>query len=55
LAPNERRIVQFKLNQRAFASYFTDRSAWVVTPGEFDILIGSSSRDIRAQATITLS
>jgi beta-glucosidase len=55
LAPGETKTVQFTLNERAFASYFTDRHAWVVTPGEFDILIGSSSADIRATNTITLT
>jgi beta-glucosidase len=55
LNPGETQTVEFTLDERAFASYFVDRKAWVVTPGDFEIQIGSSSRDIRATATITLA
>jgi beta-glucosidase len=55
LEPGESRTVRFTLERRAFAFYDPYRREWVVEPGEFDILAGSSSRDIRARATLTLS
>jgi beta-glucosidase len=55
LQPGESETVTFTLDRRAFASYDAIRKDWIVQPGEFDILLGSSSRDIRATATVTLS
>ncbi|HEX2953394.1 MAG TPA: glycoside hydrolase family 3 C-terminal domain-containing protein, partial [Bacillota bacterium] len=54
LEPGESNTVEFVLNERDFAFYSVEAKAWVVEPGEFDILIGSSSRDIRSKATIIL-
>ena len=48
----ETQAVHFDLNERAFAFYDPARRRWVVEPGEFEILVGSSSRDIRAGATL---
>jgi beta-glucosidase len=36
------------------AFYSTAKKAWVTEPGEFDVLIGSSSRDIRLKGSLTL-
>ncbi|MCX7669469.1 MAG: glycoside hydrolase family 3 C-terminal domain-containing protein, partial [Anaerolineae bacterium] len=55
LAPGEAQTVRFELDERALAFYDPDRKAWVAEPGEFEVLIGSSSRDIRARATFTLA
>jgi len=46
--------VRFSLDRRAFAFYDPIRCEWVVEPGEFEILVGSSSADIRARAKIML-
>ena len=54
LAPGEMKIVAFTLNQRSFAFYDPNRQDWIVEPGIFELLIGSSSRDIRASARIEL-
>ncbi|MBE3574010.1 MAG: glycoside hydrolase family 3 C-terminal domain-containing protein [Firmicutes bacterium] len=54
LQPGESKTVEFVLDFRAFAFYDPGRSRWVVEPGEFELLVGSSSRDIRARATIHL-
>lgn len=54
LAPGESQTVAFELDQRALAFYDTDRKAWVAEPGEFEVLVGSSSRDIRAVAAFRL-
>ncbi len=47
LKPGETRRVVFNLDKRAFAYYETAISDWFVEYGEFEILIGASSRDIR--------
>ena len=52
LAPGEIKEVVFRLDQRALAFYDADAKRWVVESGEFDILVGSSSRDIRLQARL---
>jgi beta-glucosidase len=54
LEPGEHTTLHFTLDARAFSFYDVDQKQWVVEPGEFEILVGSSSRDIRARATMTL-
>ncbi len=54
LQPGEEKTVAFELNERALAYYDPDQKAWVAEPGEFEALIGSSSRDIRLKAKFTL-
>ncbi len=54
LLPGEEKTVAFDLNERALAYYDPDRAAWVAEPGEFEVLIGSSSRDIRLKAKFEL-
>jgi beta-glucosidase len=54
LKPNENILVEFSLDQRAFSYYDDKKAAWVVDPGEFEILIGASSRDIRLRAMVRL-
>jgi beta-glucosidase len=54
LKPGESRTVEFELDERALSYYDPLRKAWVAEPGEFEILIGSSSRDIRQRAKFTL-
>ncbi|MCP3938232.1 MAG: glycosyl hydrolase [Actinomycetia bacterium] len=51
LEPGESQPVTLKLDRRAFA--FWD-DGWVVEAGDFEILVGASSRDIRSRATITV-
>ncbi|MFC1453281.1 glycoside hydrolase family 3 C-terminal domain-containing protein, partial [Verrucomicrobiota bacterium] len=46
--------VAFELGERDLAFYDTVKGLWVVEPGEFEILVGHSSRDIRAGATVTV-
>ncbi len=55
LAPGEAQQITLTLDFRSFAFYDPHKSQWVVEPGEFDLLVGSSSQDIRAVTTITLS
>ena len=52
LNPGETKTVSFNLGKRAFAYYNTEIKDWHVETGEFDILIGKSSRDIICKKTI---
>ena len=47
LEPGEKRTVTFKLEKDAFAFYDEKTEEWIVEPGNFNIMIGSSSADIR--------
>ncbi|RZK47767.1 MAG: hypothetical protein EOO59_17445 [Hymenobacter sp.] len=46
LRPGERRTLTFTLDQDAFA-FYNQQLARVAEPGEFELLIGSASDDIR--------
>ena len=52
LEPNETKIVTFTLSKRDFAYYETRTSDWYVSTGNYRLLVGASSRDIRLQKTI---
>jgi beta-glucosidase len=47
LLPGETKRVNILLDRDAFSYYDVNKKSWVVEPGEFEFLIGSSSRDIR--------
>jgi beta-glucosidase len=47
LRPGQTKLVQMNLDTRSMAFYDTSRKAWVVEPGQFRVLVGSSSRLIR--------
>jgi beta-glucosidase len=55
LQPGETKTVTFQLDQEAFWYYNPAVSDWQTEAGEFEILIGASSRDIRLQAAVQLS
>jgi len=52
LEPNERKTVELNLNFGDFSFYDDTTHSWVVEPGTFNILLGSSSRDIHLQKEI---
>ena len=54
LAPGEAGRVAFSLDERTLSFYDPHRHAWVAEAGEFEVLVGSSSRDIRVKAKFTL-
>jgi beta-glucosidase len=54
LEPGETRLVTIPLDFRSFAYYHPAYQQWITEDGEFDILIGSSSADIRCTQTVTL-
>ncbi len=47
LEPGQSKIVEFSLKQRDFAYYDPGRKSWAAEAGTYEILVGSSSRDIR--------
>ena len=52
LEKGEEKTLSFTLSKRAFAYYNINISDWHVESGEFSILIGASSRDIRLTARV---
>ncbi len=54
LQPGETITVAVPLDFRAFAFYHPGFGQWITEDGEFDILIGASSTDIRYVETVTL-
>jgi beta-glucosidase len=52
LQPGATRAVNFELSARAFAHWDESLHDWSVQPGEREILVGSSARDIRRLAQI---
>ena len=54
LKPNETKTVDFSLDRKALSFYDPLKKKWVTEPGEFKLLIGSSSRDIRLEGTFSL-
>lgn len=55
LVPGETKTVTFNLTKRAFAYWNVELHDWHVETGEFDIMIGKSSRDILLTKTITVT
>ncbi|HXL02717.1 MAG TPA: glycoside hydrolase family 3 C-terminal domain-containing protein [Candidatus Atribacteria bacterium] len=55
LAPGQEETVEFVLDKRAFAYYNADIKDWHVESGDFEILIGSSSKDIALRETIKVN
>lgn len=55
LLPHEKKRVTIDLSFESFAFYNVSLRAWHVENGLFDILIGSSSRDIRLSERISIS
>jgi beta-glucosidase len=54
LAPGAVKNVHADLDRAAFSYYDVASHGWKVDPGEFRILVGSSSADIRLTAPITI-
>lgn len=52
LRPGESKEVSFRIRTAELAYYDTAVRGWVTEPGYYDILIGSSSRDIRLQGEV---
>ena len=54
LKPGEKRNVTMELDRSAFSFYDVKQNGWNTEAGEFEILIGSSSRDMKLKQAIVL-
>lgn len=54
LEPGEQRTVTFELSARDFSYWSTLRGSWAIEPGEREIQVGASSRDIRLAGGVHL-
>ena len=55
LEPGETKTVTMELNKRSFAWYNTELHDWFAASGDYEILLGASSRDIRLTETLHLN
>ncbi len=54
LQPGEEQPVEMKLDRTAFAYFNSSLNKWHVESGEFEIIVGASSRDIRLAGSVTI-
>jgi beta-glucosidase len=54
LRPGETKRVSVLLDRRAFSYYNADAKRWTAEPGEYELLVGSSSEDIQLRGKVTL-
>jgi beta-glucosidase len=55
LKPKQKKTVTFRLDREAFWHFDTARNAWNTEPGEFEVWVGASSRDIREKRSLILA
>ena len=55
LKPGESQRVRFTLDHAAFSYWDSSTRAWTADPGQFEIQLGRSSRDIGQRALVTLT
>ena len=55
LKPGEEKVVTLELLPHAFASYDTEQGRWTEEPGEYELLLGDSSRNITTSVMVTLT
>ncbi len=55
LEPGEQKTATLAIAREALAYYDDNTNEWVAEAGEFELLVGASSQDIRAAATFTLT
>ena len=54
LNPGEEKEVTIQLDRRAFSFYDVDKQDWILEAGDFEIMVGASSQDIRLTTTLRL-
>ena len=55
LDPGESQELSFAVEKRDLASFDEEKSSWIAEPGEYELKIGASSRDIRQSVSFNLS
>jgi beta-glucosidase len=55
LKPGETKSITVKLNRRSFSYYDVNTKQWTADPGEFGILVGSSSQKIELNGKVSLT
>ncbi len=55
LDPGEKKTVTISLNARSFAYFNVKMKSYLVESGEYEILIGASSKDIRLSRKVTIT
>jgi beta-glucosidase len=55
LDTGETKTVAIQIEPRAFAFYDVVAAEWVTLAGEYELLVGASSRDIRGKATVRIA
>jgi beta-glucosidase len=53
LQPGEAKEVEISLDEAAFQYYDEAKKSWVLEPGKYSILVGSSSKDIKLRGEVT--
>lgn len=54
IMPGETRMVRLELDSRAFAFWDTGKHGWTIEPGEFEIKVGGSSKNLPLSCLISL-
>jgi len=54
LKPKQKKTVTLTLDREAFWHFDTLRNSWNTEPGEFEVWVGASSRDVRAKRSVIL-
>jgi len=55
LKAGEKRTITIPLDERSFAFYDTEKKSWIAEAGDFKVLVGGSSRDIKLQQDFRLA
>jgi len=54
LQPGEKKVITFTIDKEKL-SFYNDKLQWITQPGTFDLMIGSSSSDIRLKQSFELT
>lgn len=55
LKPGESQQITFRLDAKLLASFWSGESSWIADKGQYDVLVGSSSKDIRLKTSFNLT
>lgn len=55
LEPGESKTISIALDRAALAYWDTKTRSWTAEPGSFEMLVGSSSRDVHLSGSFTLN